>query len=76
MKSSDNKAEDVVKEERKSPIVFVPDPSYVDADGNLIPTTVKVCASPQLYDKVVEVLEVLDGGLTEVKGVVPNDGSK
>ena len=76
MKSSENKAADIIVPEQKCPIVFVPDPSYVDADGNLIPTNVKVCASPELYEKVVEVLEVLNSGLTEVKEVPEDDGSK
>jgi hypothetical protein len=72
-KAKKNKAADVVKTVRKSPIVFVPDPSYVDAEGNLIPTTVRVCASAPLYRKVEGVLEVLDQNLTEVKNAVPDD---
>ncbi|KKM95676.1 hypothetical protein LCGC14_1185790 [marine sediment metagenome] len=75
MKSSDNKAEDVVKEKRKPPIVFVPDPSYIDREGNLIPINVKVCASIPLYEKVENILQILDGHLTEDKEVIPDDMS-
>ena len=72
-KLKENKAKDTVDAERKPPIVFVPDPSYIDREGNLIPINVKVCASMPLYEKVEGILSILDGHLTEEKEV--DDGN-
>ena len=75
-KLEENKTKNIVVAERKPPIVFVPDLSYVDRDGNLIPTTVKVCASEPLYEKVEGILRILDEHLTEDKEVISDDESK
>jgi hypothetical protein len=43
--------------ERPTPIVFVPDPSYIDDTGHLKPTSVTIIADNNIYRKIDEVLK-------------------
>ena len=42
--------------QKPSPIVFVPDKSYIGDDGNIIPTDVILVADPIMYGRMKDVL--------------------
>ncbi|HDY87840.1 MAG TPA: hypothetical protein ENH82_06950 [bacterium] len=44
--------------QKPSPIVVVPDKSYIGDDGNVIPTDVILIADPEMYSKMQAVLSV------------------
>lgn len=41
---------------KPSPIVVVPDKSYIGADGNVIPTDVILISDPEMYEKMQAIL--------------------
>ena len=43
---------------RLPPIVIVPDKSYIDDTGNVIPTDVILISDPTMYQRMQKVLEV------------------
>ena len=47
----------VEKPRRLPPIVVVPDKSYIDDTGNVIPTDVILIADPTMYERMQAVLE-------------------
>lgn len=47
----------IQKPRRQPPIVIVPDKSYIDDTGNVIPTDVILIADPTMYERMQAVLE-------------------
>ena len=45
------------KPRRQPPIVVVPDKSYIDDTGNVIPTDVILVSDPTMYERMHKVLE-------------------
>ena len=59
------------KQPKLSPIVVVPDKSYIDDTGNIIPTGVLLIADATLYGRMIKVLEAWG---KEVMGVPSQRG--
>ncbi len=67
-KRNQQKSTDIPR--RLPPIVVVPDKSYIDDTGNVIPTDVILISDPGIYMKMQIALSVWD---KEPKGIMPND---
>ena len=57
MTTKRNQEKSIQKPRRLPPIVVVPDKSYIDDTGNVIPTDVILVTDPILYTKMNRVLE-------------------
>ena len=57
MTTKRNQAKSIQKPRRLPPIVVVPDKSYIDDTGNVIPTDVIFIFDPGMYERMQAVLE-------------------
>jgi hypothetical protein len=56
-KESRRKFNKSIIKDRPSPIVVVPDKTYIGATGDIIPTDVILIADPVMYQRMIKVLE-------------------
>lgn len=57
MTTEHNQRKSIEKPLKPSPIVFVPDKSYIDDTGNVIPIDVILVADSEMYRRMQVVLE-------------------
>ncbi len=63
----------ITKPRRLPPIVIVPDKSYIDDTGNVIPTDVILIADTSVYSDIVAILKFGEKELPDVpreKGII------
>ena len=59
--------------EKLPPIVIVPDKTYIDDTGNVIPTDVILVSDPEMYERMQALLEAWDKepmGVPNQKGAI------
>ena len=63
-----NHKKSIQKSRRQPPIVVVPDKTYIDDTGSVIPTDVILVSDLELYEEMRVVLEFWDKEPTDVPG--------